>query len=242
MACIMRMTNALTVEFDPFGCPECHNCCILRKATSFAELDEDSFAKMHRFIERQEMPKGQALYADGRSVRGIFVIRSGMVKLVRNTRDGRERIVRVLRSGDIVGLEALTTAQYESDAVALTTLAVCRIPPDVMEELLANNPHLFGELMKKWQQAVRDAGDWLTELNSGTARQRIASLIRKMCDPPDGDISTLLSLEDMGSMVDLKIETVSREVSRLVRAGALLPLDRHRRVFRVCKPDQLEVG
>lgn len=221
-------------------CSECINACILRRTSAFAQLDDYNFTRIHRFIERGEFSKGDVLYSEARAAKGIFVVRGGMVKLVRNTRDGRERIVRVLRSCDIAGLEALATAQYDSDAVALTTVTVCRIPLDTIKDLLINNPHLLGELMKKWQQALKDAGDWLTELNSGTARQRVSHLIIKMCDPDNSEIATLLSLEDMGSMVDLKVETVSREVSRLVRIGALTPVDKHRRIFRVCKPEQFE--
>ena len=191
------------------ACSECSNACILRKTAVFAQFDDYTFTRIHRFIERAEFSKGDVLYSEGRVAKGIFVVRGGMVKLVRNTRDGRERIVRVLRSCDIAGLEALATAQNDSDAVALTAVTVCRIPLDTIKDLLVNNPHLLGELMKKWQQALRDAGDWLTELNSGTARQRISHLVIKMCDPDNSEIATLLSLEDMGSMVDLKVETVS---------------------------------
>lgn len=52
------------------------------------------------------------------------MLRRGMVKLVRSTRDGRERIVRVLRSGNFDGLEALTGVHYDSDAIALTPVTV----------------------------------------------------------------------------------------------------------------------
>lgn len=241
MSCFTDVSFPVTVSASVVrACSECSNACILRKTVAFAQLDDQDFTRIHRFIERQEFAKGDVLYSEGRVAKGIIVLRGGMVKLVRNTRDGRERIVRVLRSCDITGLEALATAQYDSDAVALTAVTVCRIPLDTIKDLLVNNPHFLGELMKKWQQALKDAGDWLTELNSGTARQRISHLIIKMCDPDNSEISTLLSLEDMGSMVDLKIETVSREVSRLVRIGALAPVDKHRRIFRICKPKQFE--
>lgn len=241
MSCVMDAALAdATTASAARVCSECLNTCILRRTAAFAQLDDRDFIRIHRFIEQQEFSKGDVLYSEGRVAKGIFVVRGGMVKLVRNTCDGRERIVRVLRSCDIAGLEALATAQYDSDAVALTAMAVCRIPLDTIKELVVNNPHVLGELMKKWQQALKDAGDWLTELNSGTARQRISHLVIRMCDPDNSEISTLLSLEDMGSMVDLKIETISREVSRLVRIGALAPVDKHRRIFRVCKPEQFE--
>ncbi len=39
--------------------------------------------------------------------------------------------------------------------------------------------------------------------------------------------------EDMGAMLDLKLETVSREVSALVREKVIEPLDKQGRVYRI---------
>ncbi len=36
---------------------------------------------------------------------GVYTLRKGVVKLLRITADGRERIVRVLRPGDVIGLK-----------------------------------------------------------------------------------------------------------------------------------------
>lgn len=39
-----------------------------------------------------------------------------------------------------------------------------------------------------------------------------------------------------------QLETVSREISRLVREGAIEQLDRQRRIYRVWQPDSLVWG
>ena len=75
----------------------------------------------------------------------------------RTTADGRLRIVRVLRPGDVAGLEALVTSQYDSEAIALTDISVCRIPLDVVHKLAANSQRLHLKLMQKWQQTLKDA-------------------------------------------------------------------------------------
>lgn len=129
---------------------------------------------------------------------GVFTLRSGMVKLVRSTLDGRQRIVRVLRSGDVVGLEALAIARYDSDAIALTSVTVCRIPLGVIQQLASNSARLHMQLMNKWQRTLKDADDWLADLNFGTARQRVGNLVLKMCSPSNSEVSMLFSREDMG--------------------------------------------
>jgi Fic family protein len=60
-----------------------------------------------------------------------------------------------------------------------------------------------------------------------------------MRSPSDTQLVTLFSREDIGSMVDLKMETVSREVSHLVREGVMEPLDKQGRTYRILKPEGL---
>lgn len=220
------------------GTSDCRNCGI-RDMVLFADLNEQDFGMIHAPIDDLEFQQGEVLYAEGGRGRGIFTLRRGMIKLVRVTADGRQRIVRVLRAGDVVGLEALGSGQYDCDAVALTEIAVCRIPLEVIHTLGASSPRLHLRLMQKWQQALKDADDWLADLNFGSARQRVSNFILKMRSANDGSTVTLFARDDMGAMLDLKLETVSREVSRLVREEVLEPLDKQGRIYRLREPQRL---
>jgi len=214
------------------GTSDCRSCGV-RDMVLFADLNEQDFSQIHTPIDDLVFAPEQLLYTEGQAAVGVFTLRKGMVKLVRSTADGRARIVRVLRPGDVVGLEALATAHYDSEAVALVEASVCRIPLSVLHHLSANSPRLHLRLMQKWQQALKDADDWLAELNFGSARQRVAGLALKMRDHESPQLTTLFAREDMGAMLDLKLETVSREISALVREGLIKPLDKSGRRYQI---------
>jgi CRP/FNR family transcriptional regulator len=220
------------------GTSDCRHCGI-RNMVLFADLNESDFNLIHAPIDDFEFKQGKALYAEGEPVQGIYTLRKGMVKLVRTAQDGRARIVRVLRTGDIAGLEALATTRYETEAIALTDVQVCRIPLSVIETLGEKSPRLHKRLMEKWQRALKDADDWLADLNFGSARQRVAHLILKMRSNGDAELTTLFGREDMGAMLDLKLETVSREVNGFVREGLIEPLDKAGRSYRVLNAQAL---
>ncbi|PUE50922.1 cyclic nucleotide-binding protein [Limnohabitans sp. 2KL-1] len=214
------------------GTSDCRSCAI-RDMVLFADLNEQDFDEIHTPIDDMVFAADAALYTEGEKALGVFTLRKGMVKLVRATADGRERIVRVLRPGDVVGLEALANARYDSEAVALVEAHVCRIPLTVLHHLSANSPRLHKRLMQKWQQALKDADDWLADLNFGSARQRVAALALKMRDPDRPNITSFFARDDMGAMLDIKLETVSREISSLVRDGALKPCDKQGRRYEI---------
>jgi CRP/FNR family transcriptional regulator len=221
------------------GTSDCRNCGI-REMVLFADLNEEDFNLIHAPIDDLVYQSGQSLYDESDKALGVFTLRKGLVKLVRVTADGRERVVRVLFPGDVVGLEALATGRYDNQAVALSEVSLCRIPLEVIHQLGANSPRLHRKLMEKWQSALKLADDWLAELNFGSARQRVLHFIHKMHEVSDDGTATLFGREDMGAMMDLKLETVSREVTALVRAGVMEPLDKHGRHYKVLLPACLQ--
>ncbi len=211
----------------------------LREIGLFADLSDDDLDLIHAPIDQLQFRAGQNLYLEGGRAAGLYSLQSGLVKLARVTEDGRQRVTRIVREGEIAGLEALATSRYDSDAIALNDVTVHRIPLEVVHRLSQQSPRLHPRLMQQWRQALKHTDDWLASINFGSARQRVRQFVLKMRDAADPTITLLFSREDMGAMMDLKHETVSREVSQLVREGALQPLDKSGRVYRVQNPQLL---
>ena len=220
------------------GTADCVSCS-MREMVLFSDLSTEDFEHIHAPIDDLEFAPGEVLQRSGEQAVSMMTLRAGMVKVVRSTVDGRQRIVRVLRPGDVVGPEAVISGLYDNDAVALTNAKVCRIPVHVIKGLVDQTPKLYQKLMEKWHRSLQDADDWLAEMNFGTARQRVAGLVRKMRANGDASVVTLFSREDMGAMLDLKLETVSRTLNAFVREGMLEPLDKVGRVYRIANLDML---
>lgn len=227
------------------GTADCRHCGI-RDMVLFADLKDEDFDLIHAPIDELEFSAGDSLQRMGDQAASLMTLKTGMVKLVRNFPDGRQRIVRVLRAGDVVGLEAMFSSTYDSEAVALNHVKVCRLPVSVIERLNRETPRLHQRLMGKWHQSLREADDWLADLNFGNARQRVTGLLLKMRPNsglyPDADplVVSLFSREDMGAMLDLKLETVSRTLTAFVREGLIQPIDKQGRVYRILNLSALQ--
>jgi CRP/FNR family transcriptional regulator len=221
------------------GTADCRDCGI-RAMVLFADLNESDFAHIHAPIDDLVYKTGQTLFLQGDTASHIFTIRKGLAKVARNTPDGQIRIVQVLRPGDVAGLEALFDPVYDFDVIAATSLSVCRIPISVIKTLSERSPRLHMGLMQRWHKAVKQAGDWLADLNFGSARRRVANIILKLRHEDDPSLTSLFSRRDMGAMSDLKLETVSREVSHWIKQGALIPMDRVGRLYRIADANQLQ--
>jgi CRP-like cAMP-binding protein len=209
------------------GQADCRQCA-LRESVLFAGLEESDFEKIHQPIDQFTLQPGQALYHAGESGDRMYTIRSGMVKLVQYLPDGSQRIVRLVKTADVAGLESLVGQPYEHDAIVLQTTEVCCLPVRTVQALSKDSPQLHIELLHRWQRALSEADAWLTELSTGPARERVARLLLRLVRGEAEPACTLFGREDLGAMLGITTETASRTIAEFKRQGILTDLGGNR--------------
>jgi CRP-like cAMP-binding protein len=215
------MAKNVTLRDAWSGEADCLNCS-LRATVLFAGLEEKDFERIHDPIDQFAIKPGTVLYHAGDEGDYMFTVRVGSFKLVQYLPDGGQRIVRLARSTDVIGLEALLGERYLHDAIALQPTEVCRFPARVVRALSGDNPKLHHELMARWQRALSEADSWLTELSTGSARQRVARLLLRLVRDRESSECELFSREDMGAMLGVTTETTSRTIAEFKRQSLLV--------------------
>ncbi|MGB0696059.1 MAG: Crp/Fnr family transcriptional regulator [Rhodospirillaceae bacterium] len=238
-----------SIEAAWVGSAQCEGCGI-REMALFKDLQKEDFDLIHLPIEEVSLKVGEALYEAEDAAEAVFTLRVGLVKLVAYLPDGLHRIVRLMRPGDTIGMEAMVGERYEHSAVALQPSEFCRIPTKVVDRLSAETPRLHRQLMDRWHRCVREADNRLIGLSTGSAKSRVARLVldlpmeddqgavvvaapgnaahRGPGEPGSSVIRTLFGREDMGAMLGVTTETASRMIADLRRSGALQELGGNR--------------
>ena len=207
------------------------NCqaCSLRDSALFAGLEEKDFEEIHDPISQVTLKPGDQLYRSGEQGNRLFTLRSGLIKLVRYLPDGTQRIVRLVQSSDVIGLETLLDQAYEHEAIAMRPSELCSLPVQVVRNLSQQNPALHRELLSRWQRALSKADTWLTELSTGSARHRVARLILCLVREDSGQPECqLFPREDLGAMLGITTETASRTIAEFKRNSWLEELSTNR--------------
>ena len=210
----------------------CHSCGI-RESSLCSGMTDDEFSHINLSIEDIKLSAGNSLFRQGDEGSYIYSVRQGMVKLTRIRQNGDQRIMRILRPGDVAGLEVIVADRYEYDAIALDPVLVCRIPVEVMLRLDSESPRLHKKLLEKWHKTLIEADEWMAELTAGTARARLARLLLKMRNPAQPELSTLFSRDDIGSMLCMTMETASRTINAFQREGKITSLDAGGRFYQI---------
>lgn len=225
---LMRVTP-LPLHAGPRGEPASCTMCEVRGKALFSVLPTGQLDFASVAITHLTLQPGESVYAQGTDGAAVFTLRQGIVRFERVTSDGQRRIVRLVGEGALIGQESLLQRPYADDAVACTTVEVCRIPRTLVDEFGRQEPVLHHELMRRWQAALESAGEWTAELTCGTARRRVLKLLQQLEHlSVDGASIWLPSRLEMSDMVGLAVETASRVISRLRREGVLQAVGQNR--------------
>jgi len=189
-----------------------------------SEVTLDELIDFHTGIEDFDYGHGAPLFNMGAPTEGVYCIRHGAVKMVKYDPAGGQRIIRVLRKGDVAGIESAFGERYEHTAVAVGDVRACRVPIDYFRGFVAKHGNLQMRLLQTSHATLRETEDWLSELTVGNlpARTRMARLLLRLRVTDDGDRIHRFGVEDMAAILGITAETVSRVVSDFVREGILV--------------------
>ena len=208
------------------GVSDCENCSI-RSSALFAELNEEDFSKIHSPIDDLSYDSNAEIYAQGDSAQWLYTLRNGYIKILHINSDGSERIVRIVLPGNLFGMEALLGERYEHSAVALTNTHLCKIPKEIITSLGEESPRLHRQIVRKWGEALLQSESWFSEINTGRIEVRLARFFLKLAkESGTTAIAPLFKREDMGLMMDVKFETISRALASMADLGLISNITR----------------
>ena len=196
--------------------------CPTRDVALFANVSAEDLHNMDAPIHSEVIDKGSMLYSVDDKANELYTLHEGLLKLVQQLPTGEQRIVRLLHRGDLAGIEALTSDHYHHDAIALTKMSVCSIPADVIRDFSLKSPELHKSLMNKWKSALSTSDTWLTRLSTGPSRYRVVRLLIWLAETGNEERFTLPVRKDIGNILALTTETVSRLIAELKREGLLV--------------------
>ena len=206
------------------------NCgsCASREESIFCDLGLEQTSEISHLKISNTYKKGQTLFIQGNHPFGIYCINKGNIKLTKIGVDGKETIVRIVHSGDILGHRSLfTDDNYSATATAMEDTEVCFIDKKFILKVIANNPCVALSLINKLSRDMGVAEKKLTSFHQKNVRERLAELILALKASHGikiGDrwrIDLKLTREEMATMIGTANETVIRFMTEFKEAGII---------------------
>jgi CRP/FNR family transcriptional regulator len=208
--------------------------CPVRNRSIFSDLPEASLEETIKDFHTQVLTfePGESIFNENDdSSSSAFTLRKGLVKITKSLPDGRVQIVRVLVAGDLFGFDGFAGENYNHTATAMTECEVCRLPLDDLAELRKSHSEIDRSMMARWLKNLRHTEDMLLELGAKKASEKLASFILNLSQSDNFSglnktqddlwVPLNLSRSEIGSLLGLTIETVSRFFSDWKRKGLI---------------------
>lgn len=207
------------------GIPDRCAHCAVRDEALCASLHDDELSALSDIARRRVVPEGQVVaWAGDRSTICASLV-SGVLKLGISMPDGREQIVGLLFAGDFMG-----TPFAEDVSLTVTALSdadLCLYPRNGFEQVLEGHPRMERMLLRRTMDSLDDARSRMLTLGRKSAAERVAgfllelgSRIAEQREPGAAySFDIPISRGQMADVLGLTIETVSRQMTALKRAG-----------------------
>jgi CRP-like cAMP-binding protein len=175
----------------------------------------------------QRYAAGQTIFGEGTRPAGLYCVHEGRIKITKSGGDGKEQIIRLVRSGDLLGYRALIAGSaHATSAVALSDCTVCLIPRRAFWQQISDNPLFSSALMQLLATNLGDTAERMLHLAYKPVRERLAEalLLLQHTYHAAGDskpFTMAISREDLGALMGTTKETTTRMLTEFKHEGLL---------------------
>jgi len=203
--------------------PTCSACPIRHRAVC-ATCEGAELVRLEGMKSYRSWRAGETIVMEGAPLPFVGSIVTGCATLTRSMEDGRTQMVGLLMPSDFIGRHDRSSAAYE--VVAATDVTFCLFRRADFLQMISDTPHLMERMLKMSLDELDAARDWMLVLGRKSAREKVATLLLNILrrtatgtQPMRAELP--LTREAMAIYLGLTIETVSRQVTALRKAGLI---------------------
>jgi CRP/FNR family transcriptional regulator len=209
---------------------DCAHCAVRAIAVCTA-LSSPELERLSSIALTREFAAGDTLFRAEDAAATVGTVIRGTIKTYKLLADGRQQIVGFLFPGDFVG--SPTQQTHHVFAEALTPVELCVFPFSAVQRLIREMPNLERRLLAIAHEDLDLAQDWMLLLGRKTAQERLATFLLLLVEKArargvtGGALELPMNRGEIADYLGLTIETVSRQFSKLRKAGLIRIDDSH---------------
>lgn len=196
--------------------------CSLRELCLPIGLGPHEMERLEQLVSRRrKLQRGEYLYRANEPFHALYAIRLGFFKIFDISADGREQITGFYMPGELLGMDAISGERHSCDAVALEDSELCEIPFSALERLSREIPILQRQFHRIMSREIMREHGLMMLLGNMNAEERLATFLLNLSQRyrergySERRFHLRMSRNEIGLYLGLKLETVSRTLTRL---------------------------
>lgn len=193
-------------------------CDLFENPEILKHFSKEELAELSHEKKIISFKKGDILIEEGATPKGIYYIDKGTAKMYKLGFNGKEQILRFIKTGDILGYRSILSKQpYGASATAMEDTECCFIPEKFFIKVLEHHPKLAFDILRRISEDLGESAQTITFLAQKTVRERLAEVLilleKKLGTDKDGFIKISLTREEMANLIGTATESAIRLIS-----------------------------
>lgn len=197
---------------------------ILMALPVFAGLSERDWEKISDLFSERQYQKDDYIFLEGEAPEALFIIKTGKVKVLRHSTDGKDVVLRVCGPGQMLGTVAVFDGGgYPGTAQVIEACSVLIIARNDCLTLVNRYPIFALTVITDLGTRLRSSAEQIRSLAVERVEQRIARVLLKLAESAGSDaaegrvIEMPLTRQDVADMTGTTVETAIRVMSKFRR-------------------------
>jgi CRP/FNR family transcriptional regulator, nitrogen oxide reductase regulator len=207
---------------------EAERVALLSSVRMFAALPPAVLCQVARRFFPRHFQHGEFVFLEGRPATALNLLASGRVKVISETEEGREVILRQIGTGEIFGGAGIWGENdYPASAVAQEDAVVLQLPSLEFQSLMASHAELSLAVIQELGLRLREAEARIRDLQAEHVERRLARALVRLA-AKQGHSSTvsvgltvLLTRQDLAAVAGTTLSTASRTLSAWDQRGVI---------------------
>jgi CRP/FNR family transcriptional regulator len=192
----------------------------LRQIDLFRDLSHDEMESLVRMTRMTTVEKGRTIYRQDDRAQGLFLLKTGRVRLSRIGPGGKKLELAILERGTFFGEMPLLGERMRSAyAEAAEDCLLCVMSQRDIEQLVLRNPQVGLRMIEVLSRRLAESEARLEDLAYRSVSARLASVLLRLGQTEN--VVEGITHEELGDMVGAYRETVTKTLNEFQAAGYL---------------------
>ncbi len=204
------------------GCPIPSLADFLKSLPYFTALGAEEIERIEKDILEYPLAKGEVLFLEGEPCRGLYIVRSGQIRIFKSSLEGREQVLLIAKPGDTFNdVPVFDGGPNPASASALEPSTVLIIPKAKLLSLMADSPVALS-ILKVFAMRLRHLTVLVEDLSFRHVVSRLAkTLLELAVTGQEPSPVQRLTQDEMAAMVGTVRDVIGRALKTLEKAGAI---------------------
>jgi len=152
--------------------------CRIKDNTLFSGLTDEQLEIFQDAVKTSFYNKRDVIFIEGGACPGFYVLKSGRVKLLKTSKDGKEQIIKILQPGELIGTETFYNGKvYGNTAMAMDDCELCFIEKGAFFRILEKHPSIAKKIIVALSKELDHAYSKIGSMGLMNARGKMAHLL-----------------------------------------------------------------